>query len=307
MKIIIAKHAGFCFGVRRALDITQEVQRKYGSKIFTLGDLVHNEEVLKDLEKKNIFSSREVPENSIVISRAHGISQKKKKEIKSKKNKHFDAVCPFVKKIYQAVEKNTDCLVIIFGNKEHPEIQAIVDDFPAVLVHKNANWITKKIEEKKVDHSISESPIPDSESRRVSASNSQNWHQNIFILSQSTENKEEFEKFWMKIKENLPNSKFKIQNTICSSARERQVECAEIARKVDKMIVIGGKNSNNSRELFKVAEKIASALFIQNENQIKKSFLANSNTIGVTAGASTPNDLIERCLKKIRAFKLSNP
>ncbi len=270
MKIIRADSAGFCFGVRRAYELARNSR---GEKIQTLGELIHNPEVLEELNARGVrvVSAISKIQTGVVIVRAHGISEKKMCELKKKKIEIVDASCPFVKKIHAEVKKFTSkkIPILIIGQRQHPEMQALIEDFPEVEV-------IQKISEKRLQKFAS---------------------QKVALLSQTTERAEKFEQV-LKILKKLKACVIS-KNTICSATRERQAAAVSLAKKVDLMIVVGGRKSNNTRQLFEIVRQIRSAFWIENENEVKKKWFTRVHTVGVTAGASTPENIIARVCENL--------
>ncbi|MCK5472199.1 4-hydroxy-3-methylbut-2-enyl diphosphate reductase [Candidatus Gracilibacteria bacterium] len=271
MKIIRADPAGFCFGVQRAYELARNFR---GKKIQTLGELIHNPEVLEELNACGVRAVSAISKirTGVVIIRAHGISEKKMCELKKKKVKVVDASCPFVKKIHAEIKKFTSkkIPILVIGQRRHPEMQAVIEDFPEVEV-------IQKISEKRLQKFTGKK---------------------VALLSQTTEQAEKFERVLKILK------KLKVhvtpKDTICSATRERQAAAASLAKKVDLMIVIGGRRSNNTRQLFEIVRQIRSAFLIENKNEIQKKWFTKIHTVGVTAGASTPEKVIAQVCEKLK-------
>lgn len=278
MNIKIAKSAGFCYGVDRAVStafkLCDDIQFK---KTYTLGQIIHNSSVVDKISKKGIVSIEnidEIPNNSRVIIRAHGIPKLYYSILKNKNNEVIDATCTFVKKIHNLVEKhyNLGEKIIIIGKSTHPEVIGI------------NGWCNN------------EAIIFDEIPYNITFDNSIKY----YCVVQTTFSVEKYEKI-IKYLINILNI-FEFDNTICYTTKERQKEAELLSKISDSMIVIGDKKSSNTEKLFKIVSKYCkNSYFISNLNDLKK--IKNINKIknlGITAGASTPNELIEE-VKKIMA------
>ena len=281
MQVIKAKTAGFCFGVKRAVDtVYEQVRQNSGGKIYTYGPIIHNGEVVRDLEEKGVIvlNSREeleTLENGTVIIRSHGVT-KDIFDIMQKKNlKIIDATCPFVKKIHNIVQEHSaqgDRIVII-GDPGHPEVQGIFS-----RAGENAAVIQNAEE--------AESFFPKG-------------NQKICIVSQTTFNYNKFKDLVEIISEKSYD--VSVLNTICNATKERQTEAESIAETVDAMIVIGDKHSSNTQKLFEICRKACNnTYYIQTLDDLDLNQLGSVETVGITAGASTPNNIIEEVQNNVR-------
>ncbi len=268
MQVIKAKTAGFCFGVKRAVDtVYEQVRQNSGGKIYTYGPIIHNGEVVRDLEEKGVIvlNSREeleALENGTVIIRSHGVT-KDIFDIMQKKNlKIIDATCPFVKKIHNIVQEHSaqgDRIVII-GDPGHPEVQGIFS-----RAGENAAVIQNAEE--------AESFFPKG-------------NQKICIVSQTTFNYNKFKDLVEIISEKSYD--VIVLNTICNATKERQTEAESIAESVDAMIVIGDKHSSNTQKLFEICRGACNnTYYIQTLDDLDLNQLGSVETVGITAGAST--------------------
>jgi len=300
---MVAKHAGFCFGVKKAIEIAEETAaRNKGKKTYVYGQLVHNERVIEELQKKGIVftdSIEEIPENAITVLRAHGepgtTYQKLKLKNIDKNNNLNDATCPLVTLVHNVAIKlrNNGYEVIIFGKKNHPES------------------IGTSYYIKGEDTFIAEHP---EDASLVVDYINQNNYDKVAIISQTTMSvtgyKElidnlnkisgnKFENLHLSLKE--MSKPFVFIDTICNPTKQRQSDTEEIAKKADVMVVIGGKNSSNSKELAaKSRELDVETYFIQSADQVEKEWFDGKENIGVTAGASTPDVTINEVVDKIR-------
>ncbi len=274
--VILADKSGFCFGVKRAVETALNNRESSNKRIYTLGPLIHNNDVVEFLESKDIQAIEidnidSLEKDDTIIIRSHGISSKIFNSIKSKGLVIADATCPYVSHIQQKVEKYHDMgyAIVIVGDKNHPEVIGINgwcnDD---AIVSKDGSNIEK---------------LPPK----------------VCVVSQTTEKQENWEKvisiIAKKCKEILAF------NTICSATEVRQKAAYELSKKVDTMIVIGGRHSSNTTKLYEICKaNCENTMLIENSQQIKKEMIDNSRNIGVTAGASTPNWIIEEVIRKLQ-------
>ena len=278
MSVILAESAGFCFGVQRAVDVVNNQIQEGDGFLYTYGPIIHNEEVVKEFESHGV---QVMDENRIddyapgtVIIRSHGITKAVEDKLNALGHNVIDATCPFVKKIHRAVDehsKNGEYIVII-GNPNHPEVRGIV------------GWINGD------NYQV----ISDEESATNFSVNS---NTSICIVSQTTFNHNKFQELVEII--NQKGYHIIVLNTICDATNKRQVEAAEIASKVDAMLVIGSKNSSNTQKLYEICKtKCNNTYYIQTADDLKPSDLSSIESVGITAGASTPNNIIEEVQKK---------
>ena len=273
MEIIVAKTAGFCFGVKRAVEKVYEQTETAGKPIYTYGPIIHNEEVVKDLEKRGVrvLETEEELKNLTgggVVIRSHGVSRHIYQILEERGIQVVDATCPFVRKIHRIVEEQTTAgrKVIIIGNSAHPEVEGIKgwgnDDTLAV-----------------------DSP---EEVEKVSFPPGTK----VCIVSQTTFNYNKFKELVEKFSEKRYD--IFVLNTICNATQERQAEAKEVASKVDAMIVIGGKNSSNTQKLYEICKKeCENTHYIQTLGDFNPECVSSVSSVGITAGASTPNYIIE--------------
>ncbi len=280
MEVIVAKTAGFCFGVERAVNQVYD-QIKHGSgPIYTLGPIIHNEGVVRDLEKKGVKVLNSANEISAltegtVIIRSHGVGKHIYDMLKAQGVQIVDATCPFVKKIHRIVQEQNlqGRRVIIIGDETHPEVEGIKGWGDArTMVVKNEEQMEK---------------LPSFTGEK------------LCIVSQTTFNYNKFkdlvEKFEKKGYDIL------VLNTICNATQERQVEAERIASQVDAMIVIGGKNSSNTRKLYEICQKeCKDTYYIQTLDDLNPESVNSVRSVGITAGASTPKKIIEEVHTNVR-------
>ena len=280
MEVIVAKTAGFCFGVKRAVEQVYEQIAKAEKPVYTYGPIIHNEFVVKDLEKKGVCVLNTEEELSaltdgIVVIRSHGVGKHIYDLLEAHHITVVDATCPFVKKIHRIVEKQTaeGRRVIIIGSPEHPEVQGIRGwGNDTTLVVEKPDQIDDLLLSKE---------------------------EKLCIVSQTTFNYKKFqdlvEKFEKKGYDIL------VLNTICNATQERQVEARRIASEVDAMIVIGGKHSSNTQKLYEICQKeCKNTYFIQSLGDFNPECVNSVRSVGITAGASTPNQIIEEVHTNVR-------
>ena len=280
MEVIVAKTAGFCFGVKRAVEQVYEQIEKAERPVYTFGPIIHNEQVVEDLAQKGVRvidteEDLETVRDAIVIIRSHGVGKHIYDLLERNGVTVVDATCPFVKKIHRIVQEQQAAgrRVIIVGNPDHPEVQGIRGwGDEGTLVVENADQI---------------------ENLPVSTKDK------LCVVAQTTFNYNKFqdlvEKFEKKGYDIL------VLNTICNATQERQVEAKRIASEVDAMIVIGGRNSSNTQKLYEICRKeCKNTYFIQTLGDFNPECVNSVRSVGITAGASTPNQIIEEVHTNVR-------
>ena len=281
MQVTLAKSAGFCFGVKRAVNMVYDEVEKSAGPIYTYGPIIHNDEVVKDFESKGVKLVKELselaelPKGKIII-RSHGISRAEYEEIEANGFEVVDATCPFVRKIHRLVDEHSANgeYVIIVGNSKHPEVCGI------------RGWVNGD------DVSIIET-MEEAEALILPE------NQKACIVSQKTFNYNKFKE----LVEIICKKGYDISvlNTICNATEERQTEARQIAKEVDAMIVIGDKNSSNTQKLFEICNtECENTYYIQTSRDMDYHLLESINNVGITAGASTPNNIIEEVSKNVR-------
>lgn len=279
MEVIVAKTAGFCFGVERAVAQVRRQAEEGIRPIYTYGPIIHNEEVVRELEKEGVQvlhgeeELRTVREGTVVI-RSHGVPERICRLIEEQGLHMVDATCPFVKKIHRIVrergEQGAD--IVIIGNEGHPEVEGI------------KGWCV--------------GPVTVIGSEEEARQFRPDPSRPLCVVSQTTFNYKKFDKL-VEIIEEMSYDRVDILNTICSATEERQSEAREIAKKADSMIVIGGSHSSNTRKLFEICKKeCANTYYIQTLKDLDIRLLPSRGCVGITAGASTPNNLIEEVSKQ---------
>ncbi len=279
MEVVLAEHAGFCFGVKRAVEQVYE-QAATGKPIYTYGPIIHNEEVVKDLERRGVEvidtkeQLRKIKEGTVVI-RSHGVSKRVCEMIEAQGLECVDATCPFVKRIHNIVQTQSEAgkKIVIIGNAGHPEVEGIMgwSKEPATVVEsveEAQNFTCKEGEE-------------------------------LCIVSQTTFNYNKFQdmvEIFMRKGYNVS-----VVNTICNATEVRQAEARKIAAQVDVMIVIGGNHSSNTRKLYDICmQECANTYFIQTLADLHLDLPKSVRLVGITAGASTPNNIIEEVQNYVR-------
>ena len=274
MQIILAKTAGFCFGVNRAVKLTYELLEQ-GRPVATLGPLIHNPQVVEDLESKGAItcdSVDDVPDGCEVVIRSHGVGQSVYDKISTRRLAYHDATCPFVTKIHKIAARAgaEGAMLLVAGDAKHPEVQGIVGHTTGkVEVFANLAELEKLLPELTQQKSI-------------------------FTVAQTTFNVQS----WETCKEFLKNqcTNAKIFDTICNATWARQQEAEDLSQKCDHMVVIGGHHSSNTQKLLQVAARHTKAINVETADELDKDWLNGARIVGVTAGASTPSSIIEEVL-----------
>ena len=280
MQVTVAKSAGFCFGVQRAVDTVYEQVEKGVRPIYTYGPIIHNEVVVQDLEEKGVqvLESQEDLEQlneGTVIIRSHGVGKEIYDQISAKGLNCVDATCPFVKKIHRTVEKESAAgrQIIIIGNDNHPEVEGIKGwcHHPALVIESAEQAEALNLPE----------------------------GTKVCVVSQTTFNYKKFKD----LVEILDKKRYDriVVNTICNATEERQTEARQIADEADAMIVIGGSHSSNTQKLFEICRKeCENTYYIQTVDDLNLGVLRSTGLVGITAGASTPKKIIEEVQEHVR-------
>lgn len=280
MKIIVAEKSGFCAGVNHTVKMALETLKEKNN-IYSLGEIVHNEYVINNLKEKGLLVNDDInsiPSGSTVIIRAHGESLYTYERAKEKNINIIDLTCGKVKMIHHLIEKekNTSYIVII-GKKNHPETIAHKSLSNNSFVIENKTDINLFIDEFKKGN-----------------------YSKIFLVAQTTFNEDIFDELVLILKEKL-NTEIVINKTICSATKLRQNEVKNLSLNVDKMIIIGGKNSSNTRELYEISKHNCNNTYlIQNVSDLDNFTFNNSDIIGISAGASTPYKLINDVINYLK-------
>lgn len=279
-QITVAENAGFCFGVKRAVNMTVEYNKKKESRVYTLGPLIHNDDVVKSLEEECIFRIDNIediaklkPGDTIVI-RSHGTTPDIIERLKQTGAKLMDATCPYVSSIQRKARKyyGEGYQIVIVGDPNHPEVVGI------------NGWCNNTALVTRDGSELKELP------------------QKVCVLSQTTEKQSNYEKT-LEAVSRLAEDVLAF-NTICSATGERQGSADEVSKRVDLMIVIGGKQSSNTRKLYEICSaNCKNTLLVENVNELPEWIVTNPEfkVIGVTAGASTPDWVIAEVINKLKS------
>ncbi len=286
MEVILAEHAGFCFGVQRAVDTVYEQIARRGKDeppIYTFGSIIHNEEVVNDLQRRGVrilsslAEAEQIPEEErgTVIIRSHGVERNVSEKLKALGYQVMDATCPFVKRIHDIVEKESAAgkSIVIVGDEGHPEVEA------------TRGWSCTKtyligsLEE-------AEKFVPQA-------------GEELYVVSQTTFNYKKFQDVVEIIEKKGYN--VSVVNTVCNATEVRQTEARELASKADVMIVIGGNHSSNTRKLYEICRQECEETYhIRTLDDLHLQLPETVRLVGITAGASTPNNIIEEVRNYVR-------
>ena len=280
MEVTVAKTAGFCFGVRRAVEKVYEQIETSVKSVYTYGPIIHNEEVVNDLKHRGVSVIEDEEQlkalkSGVVIIRSHGVGKRIYDILNANGVEIVDATCPYVKKIHKIVEEQCRDKrhVLIVGDKAHPEVQGI------------RGWGN---EDTKVVENLS-----DFEKLSLPSGT------RLCIVAQTTFNYNKFQDLVEKISKKRYD--IIVLNTICNATQERQVEAKKIASQVDVMLVIGGKNSSNTQKLYEICQKeCKNTFYIQTLDDLNPECISSACNVGITAGASTPNNIIEEVHTNVR-------
>ena len=289
MEIIRAKYMGFCFGVLEAINVCNSLVEEKGKK-YILGMLVHNKQVVEDMQRKGFKLVTEeellqdvdsLEENDIVVIRAHGTSKKVHEKLKERKVKVFDATCIFVNKIRQEIEiaNEKGYSILFMGDRNHPEVKGVISFADDIQIFESYEEATKL----KID-----------------------LDKTYLLSTQTTLNKRKFEEVKKFFKENYKN--VIIFDKICGATAVRQKAVEDLAIKVEVMIIVGDTKSSNTKKLYEISKKLNdNSYLVENEKQLDLSIFRGKEVVGITAGASTPEETIMNIEKKIRGiYKMSN-
>ncbi len=300
LRIVTAKNAGFCFGVRRAVDTVEELRKRTDKKIYTIGELIHNSVFVHRLEEQNVFVIEEEElatlekdkENIVLVVRAHGIKKELVEYLDKTGFEYVNATCPYVERIHEIVDKNTSDadLCVVMGDKKHPEAVGTISYARCDAV-----------------------VCGDEEELRETLNNKLTNFEKCFVLtSQTTYNNEKYVNCQKLAKKLYTNSK--IFDTICSVTEKRQNEVVKLSKECDVMLVVGGKKSSNTKKLFDISSQACLATYlVETADEIDQEKISNLCrekllqpntvfTVGITAGASTPDDILEEV--KVRASEI---
>ena len=280
MKILVAKDAGYCFGVRDAVNLAKKSGQDYEA-VYMLGDIVHNERVVSDLEKSGsvvVNSVDDIPEDKPVLFRAHGTDPKIWKDAQKKKLNIIDATCPLVTEIHEEIKilESENRKTIIIGDHGHDEVMGIASQVKNPIIISNIEEAQKIGRLRKAG-----------------------------VVSQSTQMIENVQEIINVLMEKVYDLRF--VNTICYPTRKNHTQVKELANISDMMIIIGSFTSANSKRLTEISKiRNKNSYQVVDENDIKREWFKDVETIGVSAGASTPDNIIEKVIKKIHSVSNKN-
>ncbi len=267
-KVVLAKNSGFCFGVKRAIELALKTKEK----VYTLGPLIHNPQVIAQLEQKGIVAIDSIDdiERGKIIIRAHGISRSVITRAKKKELLVIDATCPFVKNVQQIAESlsRDGYQVVIIGEANHPEVIGIADRVRNPIIIEDVSEVSGIGQFEKIG-----------------------------VVAQTTQSVENYKKMIHELRKH--SKKIKISNTICNATKKNQNAAKGLAKNVNLMIVVGGYNSGNTRRLAKLCSEIVETKHIEVAEELKKKWFEKKKIVGVTGGASTPDWIIHEVIKSI--------
>jgi len=269
-QVILAEKAGFCYGVKRAIELTKKVD----SPAFTLGELIHNPQMVAKLEQQGITCAQnlsEVPEGSTLIIRAHGVSDQVLEQAKQKKLQIVNATCPFVSKVHVLAKKleTEGWQPVLLGEKGHPEVIGIIDNLKNPILVSNLEG-AKKVQQ-----------FP-----------------KIGLVSQTTQSHRLFNQIKAELQKHC--QELKAIDTICDATNSPQQAAANLAKQVDFMVIIGGQASGNTKRLYEICREIVPSIKIETVKELPLEKIQPYQKIGITAGASTPDWLIQEVIDKIK-------
>lgn len=274
MKVELASSCGFCFGVKRAIKMAEDAKNA-----SSIGELIHNQEEINRLKNdynvKTLQDISQVGDEKKLIIRTHGIVKQDLIKLQNENKEIIDATCPFVKKPQKIVEKMSDegYDIIIFGDENHPEIKGIKSYASGKV------FVVLKEEELK--------------NLKLSS--------RVAVVSQTTKKVDNFTKIVNELVKKV--KEVRVFNTICDATSKNQEAARELSKRADVMVVVGGKNSSNTKQLFLICKEFcANSYLIENEKELKKEWFLNKDLCGITAGASTPDWIIQKIIKQIQAF-----
>ncbi len=274
MRVFLPDKVGFCFGVKRAISRVEEKLKEGKEKIYCLGDLIHNPEVMENLVRKGlkVISDLSEVKGGVVFTRAHGTPHSVLEEAAKRKIKIVETTCPYVIRLQKIARRLAEMSypLVIVGSREHPEIDSLIANIKANIYVVSCPEEVKKLPSLK----------------------------KIAVLSQTTESLDNFKN----IVNNLLKGRLEVRvfNTLCRVVRERQEETRELAEKVEAMVVVGGRNSSNTRKLVKICqEKGVKTFFVEKKEDLNYQEIKKLKSVGVTGGTSTPEETVKEVAKSI--------
>lgn len=285
MEIVLGKTAGFCYGVKRAVDEAKK-EIENNKNIYCVGELVHNKSVIRDLEEKGIRFVNSIDEvKEKIIIRAHGISKDIYEKLEQKGIKIKDLTCPNVLKTHTIAEKyrKENYFIVLLGTKNHPESIGTLS-----FCGNNSFLLQENEDIEECIENINKSVL-----------------NKVLIMAQTTYNSKKFDDIVEILKYKIKNKNIEVQKTICGATEVRQKETTQIARNVEVMIIIGDKKSSNTNKLYDISkENCKKVIFVQNAEELNLKELDGIKKIGIMAGASTPKEDIDEIIIKIRSKKI---
>ncbi len=264
MEIIRPQHTGFCFGVKKAVDRVLKEAVKEKGKLYTLGPIIHNPQMVKFLEEQGVVAVDDVTDvnEGVIVLRTHGIKKEEEAFIRAKGFKSVDATCPFVKRVrkHAIYLRQHGYKVVIVGDKNHPEVKSVLSylDNDGIVLQKPCSVDARK----------------------------------IGVVSQTTLDRSTFQSVVMGFLDGT--QELRVYDTICGSTQVRQKEAAMLAGQVDVMLIVGGKNSSNTTKLYTIAKKIQPKTYhIETDNDVKPEWFTGARKVGIAGGASTPDFIID--------------
>ena len=277
MSVRLAKKVGFCFGVKRAVAMAEAALKK-NKPIYSLGSIIHNRQVVEDLSRKGlkVIDDANKTKGGLLVISSHGLSPKIARDIAGRGIKIIDTTCPFVLNAQRIAKRLSDegYIVVIVGDARHPEIKALVDFVPKkVFVVKDSR-----------------------EALRLKLKSDER----VSIISQTTQSMANFLDVIKTVVEHRPKE-VRVFNTICNDAEERQRFASRMAKEVSLMLVVGGKNSANTRRLLEVCKKtLKRSHLVETDKELRKAWFKKGQVVGITSGASTPDWMVQKVVNKIK-------
>ena len=291
MKVIkLANPRGFCAGVDRAIDIVSLALEKYGAPIYVRHEVVHNRKVVEDLKKKGAIFVKElseIPEDGITVFSAHGVAEKVELDANERKLKYFDATCPLVSKVHKEVIRYAFAGkdIVMIGHKNHPEVEGTLGRFPNGSDGKM--YLVENVEQAK--NVVINQP------------------KNLYLVTQTTLSVSDTKEIIFELKKRFPAMQEPNSEDICYATQNRQDAVKQLALETQLILVVGSENSSNSNRLKELAEKSGSKSYlIDDPDQISGDMLENVSSLGITAGASAPEELVQSIVQKCTDFGYSN-
>jgi 4-hydroxy-3-methylbut-2-enyl diphosphate reductase len=278
LKIILSKKMGFCFGVKKSVNLAKNASKKRKNNLYMLGSIINNPQVIEYFIERGVKLAAnldEVPEESTVITRAHGISPTMLKKAYQKRLSVVDTTCPYVRKVQKIASYlyEQDYFIVVYGDKKHPEVLSLLDTIQ--------------------NHALVINSIPDVE--KITKK------KKIGFISQTTKNIYDFYKLSSALLGRA--EELRIFNTICKSTTERQKSVLELAKEVDVLLVIGGKESANTTRLAEIGKNQGVKTYhIETKNQLKSKWFHQEDEVGITSGASTPDWVTNEVIDKLKEW-----